>query len=66
MVRQGEHWEPLLCVIPVRHAAVFEQAWQAGERSPRQVMLALGAQALQCPPDDPRLANLNTPQLLEP
>ncbi len=66
MVRQGEHWEPLLCVIPVAHAAVFEQAWQAGERSPRQVMLALGAQALQCPADDPRLANLNTPQLLEP
>jgi len=64
MVRQGEHWEPLLCVIPVAHAAVFEQAWQAGERSPRQVMLALGAQALQCPADDPRLANLNTPQLL--
>ncbi|MGY4493514.1 molybdenum cofactor guanylyltransferase MobA [Pseudomonas sp. TE3610] len=66
MVRQGEHWEPLLCVIPVAHAATFEQAWQAGERSPRQVMLALGAQALQCPADDPRLANLNTPQLLEP
>jgi len=64
MVRQGEHWEPLLCVIPVAHAAVFEKAWQAGERSPRRVMLALGAQALQCPPDDPRLANLNTPQLL--
>ncbi|EIK96733.1 molybdopterin-guanine dinucleotide biosynthesis protein MobA [Pseudomonas sp. M47T1] len=66
MVRQGEQWEPLLCVIPVAHAAAFEQAWQAGERSPRQVMLALGAQALQCPMDDPRLANLNTPQLLNP
>ncbi len=64
MVRQGEHWEPLLCVIPTAHAGAFERAWQAGERSPRQVMLALGAQALQCPPDDPRLANLNTPQLL--
>ncbi|QKZ03970.1 molybdenum cofactor guanylyltransferase MobA [Pseudomonas eucalypticola] len=64
MVRQGLHWEPLLCVIPVAHAAAFEHAWQAGERSPRQVMLTLGAQALQCSPEDPRLANLNTLHLL--
>jgi len=64
MVRQGEHWEPLLCVIPTVHASAFERAWQAGERSPRQVMLALGARPLQCPAEDARLANLNTPHLL--
>lgn len=65
MLRQGEHWEPLPCIIPLANADSFEQAWAAGERSPRSVMLKLGAQALQCPGDDPRLANLNTPQLLQ-
>ncbi|NVZ65150.1 molybdenum cofactor guanylyltransferase MobA [Pseudomonas gingeri] len=65
MVRQGEHWEPLLCVIPVALAGAFASAWATGERSPRKVMLPLQAQALQCPPDDPRLANLNTPRLLQ-
>jgi len=65
MLRQGEHWEPLLCVIPTAHAGVFESAWALGERSPRKVMLQLQAQALQCPSDDPRLANLNTPALLQ-
>lgn len=64
MIRQGEFWEPLLCVIPTHHLTAFQHAWQAGERSPRQVMLQLGAQALQCPAGDPRLANLNTPDLL--
>jgi len=64
MVRQGEHWEPLLCVIPVTLAATFEQAWNEGERSPGRIMRTLRAVALQCPADDPRLANLNTPQLL--
>ncbi|AMB85694.1 molybdenum cofactor guanylyltransferase [Pseudomonas agarici] len=65
MVRQGEHWEPLLCVIPVALAGAFERAWASGERSPRKVMLPLQALALQCPANDPRLANLNTAQLLE-
>ncbi|QXI31605.1 molybdenum cofactor guanylyltransferase MobA [Pseudomonas vanderleydeniana] len=65
MVRQGEHWEPLFCVIPVALAGIFESAWAAGERSPRQIMLPLQAQALQCPEGDARLANLNTPQLLQ-
>ncbi|PBJ17196.1 Molybdenum cofactor guanylyltransferase [Pseudomonas ogarae] len=64
MVRHGEHWEPLLCVIPLALAASFEQAWREGERSPGRIMRALHAVALQCPADDPRLANLNTPELL--
>ncbi|NWA00061.1 molybdenum cofactor guanylyltransferase MobA [Pseudomonas gingeri] len=65
MVRQGEHWEPLLCVIPVALAGAFDSAWASGERSPRKVLLPLHALPLQCPADDPRLANLNTPQLLQ-
>ncbi|MDB6443413.1 MULTISPECIES: molybdenum cofactor guanylyltransferase MobA [Pseudomonas] len=64
MVRHGEHWEPLLCVIPLALAAAFEQAWGEGERSPGRIMRTLHAVALQCPADDPRLANLNTPELL--
>ncbi|SEN07936.1 molybdopterin-guanine dinucleotide biosynthesis protein A [Pseudomonas sp. ok272] len=64
MVRQGNHWEPLLSVIPLRLAHAFEHAWHAGERSPGRIMRNLGAIALQCPENDPRLANLNTPELL--
>lgn len=64
MVRHGEFWEPLLCVIPTALREGFEQAWLAGQRSPRQIMQALGAKALDCPTNDPRLANLNTPELL--
>ncbi|WPO98504.1 molybdenum cofactor guanylyltransferase MobA [Pseudomonas sp. HR96] len=65
MLREGEHWQPLLCVIPTRHRSAFEQAWAAGERSPGRVMRSLQAQELACPLDDPRLANLNTPELLQ-
>ncbi|MFJ4193513.1 molybdenum cofactor guanylyltransferase MobA [Pseudomonas sp. NPDC089534] len=64
MLRHDGHWEPLLCVIPVNLSPAFEAAWDAGERSPGRVMRELGATALQCPDNDPRLANLNTPELL--
>ncbi len=64
MLRHGEHWEPLLCIIPVALGEAFEKAWQEGERSPGRLMRKLGAIALQCPENDPRLANLNTPELL--
>ena len=64
MLWHDEHWEPLLCVIPVALLADFEDAWHEGERSPGRVMRKLGAIALQCPDNDPRLANLNTPELL--
>jgi molybdopterin-guanine dinucleotide biosynthesis protein A len=64
MLRHGEHWEPLLCIIPVALLADFEKAWNEGERSPGRIMRNLGATALQCPENDPRLANLNTPELL--
>jgi molybdopterin-guanine dinucleotide biosynthesis protein A len=64
MVRDGEHWQPLLCIIPTCHAAAFEAAWQAGERSPRRAMERFDPVAVRCAADDPRLANLNTPELL--
>ena len=65
MVRHGEHWEPLLCVIPTALKDAFEAAWQAGERSPRKIMLQLNARAWQCAENDPRLANFNTPDWLK-
>ena len=65
MVRHGEFWEPLICIIPTRLRAAVEDAWHAGERSPRKIFLQLGGVGLECQADDPRLANLNTPQLLQ-
>ncbi len=64
LIRRGEQWEPLFCLLPLSLADAIEQAWQAGERSPRRLFLQLGAQAFECAADDPRLANLNTPELL--
>jgi molybdopterin-guanine dinucleotide biosynthesis protein A len=64
MVRQGEQWEPLLCIIPRQHGSAFESDWHAGQRSPRRTMAQLGAVAFLCPDGDPRLANFNTPDVL--
>ena len=66
MVRHGEFWEPLICIIPTHLRSEVEQAWHAGERSPRKIFLQLGGVGLECTADDPRLANLNTPELLHP
>lgn len=64
MVRQGNQWEPLFCVIPAGLAAEVERAWRRGERSNRRVLLALGSAALDIGQGDRRLANLNTADLL--
>lgn len=64
MLRSGAQWEPLFSVIPVAMRAPVEHAWRQGDRSPRHVFANLGLQAVDCPADDPRLANLNTPELL--
>lgn len=64
MVREGDHWQPLICILPTAHARVLEAAWQSGERSPGRAMQILTPIALQLQEGDPRLANLNTPELL--
>lgn len=64
MVRRGEQWEPLFCVVPTALLPALEYAWQAGERSPRRALQTFGTVALECDPDDPRLANLNTLELI--
>lgn len=64
MARQGEQWQPLFCLLPRALLQPLQQIWQAGERSPLRAMLQLDLQACSCEPDDPRLANFNTPELL--
>lgn len=64
MVRRGEQWEPLFCIIPLSLASAVEAAWQAGERSNWRMLVKLGARSLDLPEDDYRLANLNSPELL--
>ena len=64
MVRRGNQWEPLFCMIPTNLAPELEHAWQAGERSIRRVLLEFEPRSLELADDDPRLANLNSPDLL--
>ena len=64
MLRQGPQWQPLFCMIPLSAASQIEAAWRDGARSNRDVLLKLGAGSLDLCPADPRLANLNTPDLL--
>lgn len=64
MVRRGSQWEPLFCVIPTMLAPAIEAAWNRGERSNWKALTALHARALDLDIDDPRLANLNSPELL--
>lgn len=65
MLRQGEHWQPLFCLLPRRLLSALDAAWANGERSPQRLLRQLGARALDCASDDPRLANLNSPELLQ-
>lgn len=64
MVRQAGQWQPLHSILPRRLAPVLESAWEDGERSLRQFLLQHQVEALECAADDPRLANLNTPDML--
>lgn len=64
MLRQGDFWEPLFCVLPRALLPMLEAGWQAGERSPQRILSRLDPVAVACPEGDPRLANLNTPELL--
>jgi molybdopterin-guanine dinucleotide biosynthesis protein A len=64
MVCRGSQWEPLFCMIPTCLAPDLERAWQAGERSVRRILLEFEPRALQIGEGDPRMANLNSPDLL--
>lgn len=64
VVQQGGYIEPLFSVIPSALSNQLEAAWQAGERSPQRWLRSLNPRTVECPESDPRLANLNTPELL--
>jgi molybdopterin-guanine dinucleotide biosynthesis protein A len=66
MVRQGEFWEPLFCVLPRAVLPALEAGWQAGERSPQRILRQMNPVAVFCAEGDARLANFNTPELLAP
>ncbi len=63
-VRQGEHLQPLLCVLPRTLLGAIEAAWAEGERSPGRLWRRLGVCELACRDDDPRLLNFNCPEVL--
>lgn len=67
MVRQAGQWQPMFSLIPRSLHKVLAQAWAEGERSLLRALRSGPLLALECPEDDPRLANFNTPQhLIEP
>ncbi|WP_313025716.1 molybdenum cofactor guanylyltransferase MobA [Pseudomonas lopnurensis] len=65
MLRRGEQWEPLFSMIPAHLSEEIDTRWLAGERSVQRLLLQLGAHGLELEESDHRLANLNTPELLE-
>lgn len=65
MVKRGKQWEPLFCIIPTKLAPNIENEWHEGERSNREILLRLRARSLDLAENDPRLANLNSPELLQ-
>ena len=66
MVRQGEYWQPLFCVIPTTLRDDLEQAWRAGQRSPQRWLSAHHPAALDLPAHDARLSNINSVDMLKP
>jgi molybdopterin-guanine dinucleotide biosynthesis protein A len=64
MLRCGDQWEPLISIIPTGLREQIDDYWRDGERSPQRVLLQLGAGEVRIEPNDPRMANINTPELL--
>lgn len=64
VIRQGNYWQPLFCLLPTGLKDDLEHAWQSGERSPQRWFGNLAPIAVDCTLEDARLANLNTPETL--
>ncbi len=60
LVRAGEQWHPLVCVIPRALLPELQSAWEAGQRSPLRWLAGQLHTVLQLTPEDPRLHNANT------
>lgn len=62
LVRAGEQWQPLLCVLPRNCLDSLEACWAADGRSPLRWLLGQTHGVVQLAADDPRLHNANQPQ----
>lgn len=60
MLRTGDTWQPLLCVIPRALLPQMEAAWQSGQRSPLRWQLAQQAGSMALEENDERLQNANS------
>lgn len=59
LVRTGEHWQPLVCVLPRTSLPGLQGFWDAGGRAPLRWLLGGPHGVLQLAEDDPRLTNAN-------
>ncbi|RJG08883.1 molybdenum cofactor guanylyltransferase MobA [Pseudomonas cavernicola] len=66
LVKQGRHWQPLVCLLPRLALEEVDFAWSAGIRSPLRLWLGMKAHTLNYAEDDPRLFNCNSLELLQP
>lgn len=64
MVRQAGQWQPMFSLIPTVLLPTLRERWDEGERSLLRALIAHDPRALECAPDDLRLTNFNTPDLL--
>lgn len=60
-LQSGNQLQPLICILPLALLGALEQAWQAGQRSPRRWLIEQQVVTLTIAADDPRLLNANTP-----
>lgn len=65
MVHQQGHWQPMFSVLPAALLTELQAAWHDGERSLQRVLLRRTVQRLECPVDDQRLSNFNSPHWLD-
>ncbi|WXL24186.1 molybdenum cofactor guanylyltransferase MobA [Ectopseudomonas mendocina] len=64
IVKSGGWIEPLFCLIPTLLNNDLELQWRSGQRSPQRWLSSHAPVFIECPTDDPRLSNFNTPQSL--
>ncbi len=65
MFKHQGHWQPLFSIIPRTQLGALQELWEAGERSPKHVLLQLNPVAIHCADDEQRLANFNDPSVLQ-
>lgn len=62
VVRTGDDWQPLVCVLPKSALESLQDYWSCGGRAPLRWMLGQPLTVLQLPVMDQRLRNANRPE----